>query len=106
MHCTLQYSETKSQLSFLPIPQIVSLGAGFDSLYFRLHGEGALQKLVVFELDVPDVARRKAALIKADICLKEGLEFPSAGLAGRSLQHTHTEYMCHNATDPHTYSTR
>uniref|UniRef100_A0A3P8U2N0 tRNA wybutosine-synthesizing protein 4 n=1 Tax=Amphiprion percula TaxID=161767 RepID=A0A3P8U2N0_AMPPE len=31
--------------------QILSLGAGFDSLYFRLHADGALDNVVVFEVD-------------------------------------------------------
>ncbi|XP_067112568.1 tRNA wybutosine-synthesizing protein 4 [Osmerus mordax] len=78
-HCVRQFLQSTQHC---PYRQIVSLGAGFDSLYFRLHGEGALKKMVVFELDFPDVARRKAALINADICLKEGLKFPSPCLAG------------------------
>ncbi|KAL4616597.1 tRNA wybutosine-synthesizing protein 4-like, partial [Arapaima gigas] len=54
--------------------QILSLGAGFDSLYFRLYGEGAPSSLVVFEVDFPDVARRKAALICASDHLKGALK--------------------------------
>ncbi|XP_028846985.1 tRNA wybutosine-synthesizing protein 4 isoform X2 [Denticeps clupeoides] len=53
--------------------QVLSLGAGFDSLYFRLHAEGVLERVVVFELDFPDVSRRKAALIGADPRLTESL---------------------------------
>ncbi|KAM9486203.1 tRNA wybutosine-synthesizing protein 4 [Clarias gariepinus] len=53
--------------------QILSLGAGFDSLYFRLHAEGALARVGVFEVDFPDVARRKAALIGSNQSLKDGL---------------------------------
>ncbi|XP_072542727.1 tRNA wybutosine-synthesizing protein 4 [Salminus brasiliensis] len=53
--------------------QILSLGAGFDSLYFRLHAEGALERVVVFEVDFPDVTRRKAALINASDGLKDAL---------------------------------
>uniref|UniRef100_A0A8B9L0D3 tRNA wybutosine-synthesizing protein 4 n=1 Tax=Astyanax mexicanus TaxID=7994 RepID=A0A8B9L0D3_ASTMX len=53
--------------------QILSLGAGFDSLYFRLHAEGALERVVVFEVDFPDVTRRKAALIKGNDRLKDAL---------------------------------
>ncbi|XP_056891644.1 tRNA wybutosine-synthesizing protein 4 [Takifugu flavidus] len=51
--------------------QIVSLGAGFDSLYFRLHADGALDGAVVFEVDFPDVTKRKAALIKGSPTLAE-----------------------------------
>ncbi|KAM9850756.1 tRNA wybutosine-synthesizing protein 4 [Aulostomus maculatus] len=50
--------------------QILSLGAGFDSLYFRLHAEGSLDRAVVFEVDFPDVTRRKAALIMSNVTLK------------------------------------
>nr|XP_033790156.1 tRNA wybutosine-synthesizing protein 4 isoform X2 [Geotrypetes seraphini] len=44
--------------------QIVSLGAGFDSLYFRLKAGGYLDKTVVYEVDFPEVVRRKASVIK------------------------------------------
>ncbi|NWW84325.1 TYW4 protein, partial [Rhynochetos jubatus] len=46
-----------------PRAQILSLGAGFDSLYFRLKDLGLLHRTVVYEVDFPDVACRKAALI-------------------------------------------
>ncbi|NWI09455.1 TYW4 protein, partial [Crypturellus soui] len=44
--------------------QILSLGAGFDSLYFRLKDVGLLSHTVVCEVDFPNVASQKAALIK------------------------------------------
>lgn len=44
--------------------QILSLGAGFDSLYFRLKDMGLLHHTVVYEVDFPNVACQKAALIK------------------------------------------
>ncbi|XP_071662035.1 tRNA wybutosine-synthesizing protein 4 isoform X2 [Patagioenas fasciata] len=47
-----------------PRTQIVSLGAGFDSLFFRLKDMGLLHGAVVYEVDFPSVARQKAALIK------------------------------------------
>lgn len=53
--------------------QILSLGAGFDSLYFRLYAEGALGSVTFFEVDFPEVARRKAALISSNACLMEAL---------------------------------
>ncbi|XP_066542635.1 tRNA wybutosine-synthesizing protein 4 [Hoplias malabaricus] len=53
--------------------QILSLGAGFDSLYFRLRAERALEHVVVFEVDFPDVAKRKAALINSSVLLKDAL---------------------------------
>lgn len=42
----------------------MSLGAGFDSLFFRLKDMGLLHGAVVYEVDFPRVARQKAALIK------------------------------------------
>ncbi|CAM9380755.1 unnamed protein product [Lampetra planeri] len=47
-----------------PRTQMVSLGAGFDTAYFRLKSEARLGRAVVFEVDFPAVARRKAALIR------------------------------------------
>ncbi|NWZ58333.1 TYW4 protein, partial [Haliaeetus albicilla] len=44
--------------------QILSLGAGFDSLYFRLKDIGLLHHTVVYEVDFPSVACQKATLIK------------------------------------------
>ncbi|NXE57171.1 TYW4 protein, partial [Casuarius casuarius] len=44
--------------------QILSLGAGFDSLYFRLKDMGLLSRTVVYEVDFPNVACQKATLIK------------------------------------------
>nr|XP_012622068.1 tRNA wybutosine-synthesizing protein 4 isoform X2 [Microcebus murinus] len=43
--------------------QILSLGAGSDSLYFRLKSAGHLARAAVWEVDFPDVARRKAERI-------------------------------------------
>ncbi|XP_025049498.1 tRNA wybutosine-synthesizing protein 4 [Alligator sinensis] len=47
-----------------PRRQILSLGAGFDSLYFRLKSAGLLSRTVVYEVDFPSVVSRKAALIR------------------------------------------
>ncbi|XP_060785342.1 tRNA wybutosine-synthesizing protein 4 isoform X2 [Neoarius graeffei] len=58
--------------------QILSLGAGFDSLYFRLHSEGALERVCIFEVDFPDVARRKASLISSNHILSDAL--PDCGI--------------------------
>ncbi|XP_051566377.1 tRNA wybutosine-synthesizing protein 4 [Myxocyprinus asiaticus] len=69
-HCVKQFLHvTKSCLR----RQILSLGAGFDSLFFRLHAEGALEGVAVFEVDFPEVARRKAALISSKAYLKDTL---------------------------------
>lgn len=57
-----------------PKRQILSLGAGFDSLYFRLHADEALDRAAVVEVDFPDVARRKTALIHSNITLRAMLD--------------------------------
>uniref|UniRef100_A0A8C5HNZ0 tRNA wybutosine-synthesizing protein 4 n=2 Tax=Gouania willdenowi TaxID=441366 RepID=A0A8C5HNZ0_GOUWI len=57
-----------------PLRQILSLGAGFDSLFFRLCAEGCLDHCVVFEVDFPDVTRRKCELIRSNDALREMLE--------------------------------
>lgn len=49
------------------------MGAGFDSLYFRLHADGALDGVVVYEVDFPDVTKRKAVLISDSPTLREML---------------------------------
>nr|XP_057939051.1 tRNA wybutosine-synthesizing protein 4 [Doryrhamphus excisus] len=55
--------------------QILSLGAGFDSLYFRQCANAtALERAVVFEVDFPDVTRRKAALIRSNQALAAMLD--------------------------------
>ncbi|KAM6447792.1 tRNA wybutosine-synthesizing protein 4 isoform 2-T2 [Liasis olivaceus] len=46
-----------------PRRQVVSLGAGLDSLYFCLKGAGLSRGLDFFEVDLPEVASRKAALV-------------------------------------------
>uniref|UniRef100_A0A673I7K9 tRNA wybutosine-synthesizing protein 4 n=1 Tax=Sinocyclocheilus rhinocerous TaxID=307959 RepID=A0A673I7K9_9TELE len=69
-HCLKQFFHATQSCSRR---QILSLGAGFDSLYFRLHAEGALGGVTVFEVDFPEVARRKAALINSNTCLKDML---------------------------------
>ncbi|KAM8855836.1 tRNA wybutosine-synthesizing protein 4 [Spinachia spinachia] len=60
-----------------PARQILSFGAGFDSAYFRLHADEALDRAVVFEVDFPDVSRRKAALIASNAALRDALELGS-----------------------------
>ncbi|XP_072301080.1 tRNA wybutosine-synthesizing protein 4 [Eucyclogobius newberryi] len=70
-HCVRRFLEKTSNC---PKRQILSLGAGFDSLYFRLHSSGVLTNAVVFEVDFPDVARRKSALINSNNTLKEMLD--------------------------------
>ncbi len=45
--------------------QIVSLGAGFDTTFFRLQGQG-LAPTCFYELDFPELLSRKASCILAD----------------------------------------
>ncbi|XP_068590319.1 tRNA wybutosine-synthesizing protein 4 isoform X2 [Cebidichthys violaceus] len=76
-HCVRRFLHVTENC---PRRQILSLGAGFDSAYFRLHADEALHRAVVFEVDFPDVTRRKAALINSNITLRGMLEphLPSA----------------------------
>lgn len=46
--------------------QIISLGAGFDSAFFRLQSSGHLSNTTFYEVDFPDVVRRKATIIKGN----------------------------------------
>ncbi|XP_018559891.1 tRNA wybutosine-synthesizing protein 4 isoform X2 [Lates calcarifer] len=77
-HCIRRFFQVTENC---PKRQILSLGAGFDSLYFRLHADEALIRAVVFEVDFPDVARRKTALINSNITLRGMLDahLPSPG---------------------------
>jgi len=43
--------------------QIVTLGAGFDTLYFHLSERGGAERVSFFELDFPSVVQSKLALI-------------------------------------------
>ncbi|CAJ1078943.1 tRNA wybutosine-synthesizing protein 4 isoform X1 [Xyrichtys novacula] len=70
-HCVRRFLHVTENC---PKRQILSLGAGFDSLYFRLHAVGALDRAVVYEVDFPDVARRKTALINSNITLRGTLD--------------------------------
>ncbi|XP_072179153.1 tRNA wybutosine-synthesizing protein 4-like [Diadema setosum] len=56
--------------------QIISLGAGFDSTYFRLHHEGALSSTSFYEIDFPQLVARKAALVAATPELQTQLHNP------------------------------
>ncbi len=91
----------KGYIFFFSLPlffsffQIVSLGAGFDSLFFRLHADEALDRAVVFEVDFPDVTRRKAALINSNITLKGMLDSHLPSLTGLSFP-SHTTHSLHS----------
>ncbi|XP_035030289.2 tRNA wybutosine-synthesizing protein 4 [Hippoglossus stenolepis] len=70
-HCVRRFLHVTENC---PKRQILSLGAGFDSLYFRLRADEALAGVVVFEVDFPDVAGRKTALISSNITLRGMLD--------------------------------
>ncbi|XP_072479890.1 tRNA wybutosine-synthesizing protein 4 [Notamacropus eugenii] len=63
-HCARAFLE-RAPAAGGPRRQILSLGAGSDSLYFRLKAAGRLTWAAVWEVDLPDVAERKAATIRA-----------------------------------------
>nr|XP_034333816.1 tRNA wybutosine-synthesizing protein 4 [Crassostrea gigas] len=72
--------------------QIVSLGAGFDSTYFRLRSEGVLSSTLFYEIDFPDVVQRKNSLIQNNKDLQKlipGLQ--SQGEKGNPLIEINTE---------------
>ncbi|KAM5235315.1 tRNA wybutosine-synthesizing protein 4 [Ctenodactylus gundi] len=62
-HCVRAFLRGACALPGAPGAQILSLGAGSDSLYFRLKAAGLLARAGVWEVDFPDVARRKAERI-------------------------------------------
>lgn len=44
--------------------QIISLGAGFDSTFFRLKSLGLIENCIFYEVDFPKVVKRKADIIE------------------------------------------
>ncbi|XP_071803609.1 tRNA wybutosine-synthesizing protein 4-like [Asterias amurensis] len=46
--------------------QIISLGAGFDSAFFRLQSNGHLTNTTFYEVDFPDLVKRKGTIIKSN----------------------------------------
>ncbi|CAK6967690.1 tRNA wybutosine-synthesizing protein 4 isoform X1 [Scomber scombrus] len=78
-HCIKRFLQMTENC---PVRQILSLGSGFDSLYFRLHADGALDRAVVFEVDFSDVTRRKAALIASNSTLQGMLDPDLPSLTG------------------------
>ncbi|KAM7159235.1 tRNA wybutosine-synthesizing protein 4 [Molossus nigricans] len=73
-HCVRAFLERTCAASGAPRAQILSLGAGSDSLYFRLKAAGRLSWAAVWEVDFPDVARRKAERIRdtPELCALTG----------------------------------
>ncbi|XP_019580929.2 tRNA wybutosine-synthesizing protein 4 [Rhinolophus sinicus] len=73
-HCVRAFLEQARTAAGAPRAQILSLGAGSDSLYFRLKTAGLLAWAAVWEVDFPDVARRKAERIRdtPELCALTG----------------------------------
>lgn len=73
-HCVRAFLERTCAAPGAPRAQILSLGAGSDSLYFRLKASGRLSWAAVWEVDFPDVARRKAERIRdtPELCALTG----------------------------------
>ncbi|XP_004466778.2 tRNA wybutosine-synthesizing protein 4 [Dasypus novemcinctus] len=89
-HCVRAFLERKCAPFDAPRSQILSLGAGSDSLYFRLKAAGCLAGAAVWEVDFPDVARRKAERIRdtPELCALTGpfqTEDPESALCFESL---------------------
>jgi tRNA wybutosine-synthesizing protein 4 len=85
-HIITSFLQEARNGSLAPTPaaqpiQIVSLGAGYDTLYFRLRQQGLLgPNDVVFELDLPKVAQKKAAMIEAAPELMKLMDPPLSGV--------------------------
>lgn len=73
-HCVRAFLKGTCAVPGAPRAQIVSLGAGSDSLYFRLKTAGRLTRAAVWEVDFPDVAQRKAQRIRdtPELCALTG----------------------------------
>ncbi|XP_004332509.3 tRNA wybutosine-synthesizing protein 4 [Tursiops truncatus] len=73
-HCVRAFLKGTCAVPGAPRAQILSLGAGSDSLYFRLKTAGRLTRAAVWEVDFPDVAQRKAQRIRdtPELCALTG----------------------------------
>ncbi|KAB0405910.1 hypothetical protein E2I00_012803 [Balaenoptera physalus] len=73
-HCVRAFLKGTCAAPGAPRAQILSLGAGSDSLYFRLKTAGRLTRAAVWEVDFPDVAQRKAQRIRdtPELCALTG----------------------------------
>ncbi|RDD38765.1 tRNA wybutosine-synthesizing protein 4 [Trichoplax sp. H2] len=53
--------------------QILSLGAGFDTLYYRYHSLNMLDSTIVYEVDFPELVKNKSRLIRNNDILKNAI---------------------------------
>ncbi|XP_006831947.1 PREDICTED: leucine carboxyl methyltransferase 2 [Chrysochloris asiatica] len=91
-HCVCAFLEQACAVAEALPAQIVSLGAGSDSLYFCLKTAGHLVRAAVWEVDFPEVARRKAERIRdtPELCALTGpfqKEVPASTLLFESLDY-------------------
>ena len=70
---TLSASTRTTYDEKVSLPQIVSLGAGHDTLFWRLRRDG-FRETRVFELDMPSVVSKKQATISRSELLGAELE--------------------------------
>lgn len=88
--------------------QILSLGAGTDTRYFRLRARGAHQELIYHEFDFPRVSAAKLQIVKSqpEIFLRDGaevfqddgdgmLEGGEWGIGMRDGEQSGARYFCH-----------
>ncbi len=66
--------------------QVVSLGAGFDTLYWNLKDEGLAPQSYI-EIDFPDVTMKKCHNIKSKKPLIE--KFQTEGIVLKTIKTTH-----------------
>lgn len=73
-HCVRAFLELTGALPSPTRAQILSLGSGYDSLYFRLKAAGLLARAAVWEVDFPDVSWLKAKRIEEtpELCAQTG----------------------------------
>ncbi|KAM6202491.1 tRNA wybutosine-synthesizing protein 4 [Rhynchocyon petersi] len=73
-HCVHAFLEQTGAHPDAAPAQILSLGAGSDSLYFRLKSAGRLSRAAVWEVDFPEVTRRKVQAIRdtPELCALTG----------------------------------
>ncbi|XP_073517317.1 tRNA wybutosine-synthesizing protein 4 isoform X1 [Phyllobates terribilis] len=71
-HCLLEFLQDTAAC---PHRQVLSLGCGFDSLYFRTCGRtGGLRSTCIWEVDFPAVVQRKRLLIEQTEALRSLLK--------------------------------
>lgn len=73
-HCVRAFLDLTGAIRSPTRAQILSLGSGSDSLYFRLKAAGLLTRTAVWEVDFPDVSRLKAKRIEEtpELCAQTG----------------------------------